>query len=91
MGWTEKEFDGIDLGDKRLDKRVVLLADRLSAKPTASITGACHGWAETQAACRSLSQEEIEWSGILRPHWECTQERMAAHRVVLCLAGHHQA
>jgi len=85
MGWAEKEFRGIDLGDKRLDKRAVLLAERLSAKPTASIPGACNGWAETQATYRFLSQEEIDWSGILRPHWDCTQERMAAHRVVLCL------
>ena len=85
MGWAEKEFEGIDLGDKRLDKRAVLLAERLSAKPTSSIPGACNGWAETQAAYRFLGQEEVEWSDILRPHWDCTQARMAAQPVVLCV------
>ena len=60
MGWAAKEFEGIDLGDKRLDKRAVLLAERLAGKPTASIPGACNGWAETQAAYRFLAQEELE-------------------------------
>ncbi|TAN52365.1 MAG: hypothetical protein EPN21_04185, partial [Methylococcaceae bacterium] len=26
MSWAKEEFKGIDLGDKRLDKRAVLLA-----------------------------------------------------------------
>lgn len=85
MGWAADEFKSIDLGDKRLDKRAVLLAERLAEKPTASIPGACNGWAETQAAYRFLAQEELEWSDILRPHWECTEQRMRAHPVVLCL------
>ena len=45
MGWAAKEFEGIDLGDKRLDRRAVFLAERLAGKPTASIPGACNGWA----------------------------------------------
>ena len=47
MGWAADASKGIDLGDKRLDKRAVLLAERLAGKPTASILGACSGWAET--------------------------------------------
>jgi hypothetical protein len=43
-----RELKGIDLGDKRRDKRAVLLAEQLSAKPTASIPAACGRWAETQ-------------------------------------------
>jgi hypothetical protein len=85
MSWAEEEFKGIDLGDKRLDKRVVLLAERLAEKPTASIPGACGGWAETQAAYRFLAQEEMDWRDILAPHWACAQARLREHAVVLCL------
>ncbi len=46
------EFKGIDLGDKRLNQRAVLLAEQLSGNPTASIPQACGGWAETAAAYR---------------------------------------
>lgn len=85
MSWAVKEFEGIDLGDKRLDKRAVLLLERLAQKPTASLPGACNGGSETQAAYRFLAQEELEWSDILRPHWACTRERMSQHPVVLCV------
>jgi hypothetical protein len=80
MSWAAEEFKGIDLGDKRLDKRAVLLAERLAEKPTASIAGVCGGWAETQAAYRFLA-----------PHWACSQARMHEHAVVLCLPRHPRA
>lgn len=85
MGWAMEEFRGIDLGDQRLDRRAVLLAERLAEKPLASIPGACNGWAETQAAYRFFGQEEMDWRDLLAPHTGCTLERMRPHRVVLCL------
>lgn len=85
MGWAQTEFGTIDLGDKRLDRRLMLLAERLTDRPTASIPGACKGWAETQAAYRFLSQDDVTWQAILEPHWACSIERMKAQRTVLCL------
>ena len=85
MSWAVEEFKDIDLGDRRLDKRTVLLAERMAANPLASIPQACGGWAETQAAYRFLAQDDIEWEAILAPHWQSAEVRMRAHRVVLCL------
>jgi hypothetical protein len=85
MSWVAEEFKDIDLGDRRLDKRTVLLAERMAAKPLASIPQACGGWAETQAAYRFLAQDDLEWEAILAPHWQSSEERMRAHPVVLCL------
>jgi hypothetical protein len=82
MSWAAEEFKGIDLGDKRLGKRVVLLAERLAEKPTASIPGACSGWAETQGAYRFFAQEEMDWRDILEPHWRCSAARMRQHEIV---------
>ena len=59
MGWGEEEFKGIDLGDPRLNRRAVLLAERLAQKPSASIPGACESWAETSAAYRFLRNDEV--------------------------------
>jgi len=50
MSWAAEEFKTIDLGDRRLNKSAILLAERLAANPMASIPQACGGWAETQAA-----------------------------------------
>ena len=85
MSWAGEEFNAIDLGDRRLDKRAVLMAERLAAKPMASIPQACSGWAETQAAYRFLAQEDIEWRAILAPHWQSVEARMGAYPVVLCI------
>jgi hypothetical protein len=85
MSWAVEEFKDIDLGDKRLDQRAIRLAERLAEKPTASIPGACGGWAETQAAYRFLAQDELDWRDILAPHWACSQARMRGQAVVLCI------
>lgn len=85
MGWADEEFRGIDLGDKRRGSRAIRLIERLAERPTASIPGACNGWAETQAAYRFLAGEAYDWLDILEPHRQCTRERIAVHPVVLCL------
>lgn len=85
MSWARDELKTIELGDARLNKRAMLLAERLAANPTASIPGACGGWAETQAAYRFLAQDDIDWQDILKPHWQSSVQRMQAEPVVLCI------
>jgi hypothetical protein len=83
--WAEEELSGINLGDERLNKRSVKLLESLADKPSASIPAACHGWAETQAAYRFLAQDGIGWEDILAPHFACTEQRMRAQAIVLCI------
>ncbi|MDB5868375.1 MAG: hypothetical protein JWP96_707 [Polaromonas sp.] len=68
MGWGEEEFKTIELGDERLNRRAVLLAERLGQKSSASMPGACQNWAETAAAYRFLRNEEVSWDKVLTPH-----------------------
>ena len=85
MSWATDEFRTLALGDQRLNRRTVLLAERLAAQPMASIPVACGGLAETQAAYRLLSNDAVGWEDMLKPHAECTLQRMAAHTVVLAI------
>jgi hypothetical protein len=85
MSWAAEEFRDLDLGDKRREARTVRLAERLADRPTASLPGACAGWAETQGAYRLLRQETFDWLDLLHPHRQCTAQRMAPHPVVLCI------
>lgn len=59
--------------------------ERFTADPTASVPKACRGWGETMAAYRFFDNESIDWRDIMAPHWEQTEQRMAAQPVVLCL------
>jgi len=84
--WVDEEFEALDLGDQRRDRRAKELLKRFAARPTASIPGACEGWAETIGAYRFLGNEEVEWTDMMRPHWERTTARMRQSPVVLCIA-----
>jgi len=84
--WVDEEFEALDLGDPRRDRRAKELLKRLAAKPAASIPGACDGWSETMAAYRFFGNEEVEWVDMMQPHWARTAERMQQHAVVLCIA-----
>ena len=85
MEWAAQEFETLDLGDARLNKRAVLLAERLSQKPGASIPGACESWSETVAAYRFLGNEEVGWDDVMAAHWDASQQRISQHKLVLCL------
>ncbi len=85
MGWAATEFETIDLGDERRNKRAIRLIERLSAQPTASVPLACGDWADTIAAYRFFDNEEVDWRAILGAHTDCAMTRMAAHEVVLCI------
>ena len=88
--WAKEEFSGAAMGDARLTKRLIKLADRLGDAPSASIPGACNGRSETQAAYRLFDQAREEkrglsWEDVLAPHMKRTEARMSEHPVVLCL------
>lgn len=84
--WVDEEFETLDLGDPRRDRRAKELLKRFAAKPTVSIPGACDGWAETMGAYRFLGNDEVEWQDMMQPHWDRTATRMQQFPVVLCLA-----
>lgn len=81
--WVEEEMCGLDLGDKRLNKRCGLVLERLAADPQASINGACQGWAETHAAYQFFNNCKVDERKVLEPHLRATVERMKAHPIVL--------
>lgn len=59
VSWAAAELGGAELGDVRLSRRRVRVAERLGAQPGASIPGARGGWAETQAAYRLLAHAAV--------------------------------
>ncbi len=63
-----------------MTKRLVRLADDLSAQPTKSIPVACAGPAEVKAAYRLLDNEALDWRAVLEAHGQPTAERMGGKR-----------
>jgi hypothetical protein len=83
--WADEEFCGAKLGDARLNKRVIRLAEKLASQPKASIPVACESWSETKAAYRLLDNDQVEWQSLLDAHALPTKGRMQKEARILCI------
>src|SRR5689334_19185184 len=84
-GWSVPEFHGIDLGDARLNRRLLTLAEAFGAQPQAPINQASDDWQSTKAAYAFFANPLALPAEILLPHQQRTLERMAAHPLVLAI------
>ena len=85
MGWASDEFDEVDMGDKRLDTRLIKLCDSFSEAPESPINQACEDWAETKAAYRFFQNENVDVGQIMAAHREKTLARAKNHSTILAL------
>ncbi len=85
QAWIAAELAGVELGDKRLNWRLVDTASKLAAQPTASIPQACDDWADTRATYRLFDNTKVSAEQIQAPHYERTRSRLAAHPRVLAV------
>jgi cytochrome c oxidase subunit IV len=84
-GWAAEEFAEVNLGDKRLDTRLIKLCDRFSDAPESPINQACVDWAETKAAYRFFQNNKVEVDKMLAAHRCKTAQRAKEHRTVLAI------
>lgn len=79
------EFDGIDLGDKRLDKRAEKLLAAMSSSPARTIPQNFQTWGEIKSCYRFLSNPKITPLKVFRPHRAQVLKRIQEHPVILCI------
>ena len=84
-GAISEELFGIDLGDKRLNKRSLQLITSLAMDPQLSINASCDGWDETHAAYQFMDNDKVTPAKLLEPHQAATLRRMQTQPVVLIL------
>jgi len=83
--WAEQELGEVDLGDRRLNQRLVSIAQAFYARPQANIPQACQTRAETKAAYRFMDHPETSMETILTPHYQATVARMRREAVILAV------
>ncbi len=84
-GWAVEEFSNVDLGDERLNHRLIKLSDSLSESPESPINQACSNWADTKAAYRFFKNENAHAANILKSHIEKTAQRARKYKTILAL------
>ena len=87
VSWGHQEFSGLDLGDSRLNARLINVADALASHPESTINVACGDWSSAKTASRLFDNEKVSPEGILAPHFQRTIERMSEHQRVFAIQG----
>jgi len=83
--WAEEELGEAQMGDRRLNRRLVAMAEAFYARPQANIPQACQTRAETKAAYRFLDHPETSMEATLEAHYQATVARMRQEAVILAV------
>ena len=83
--WANTEFDGVDLGDKRLNDRLVKITGQFMSSTESPINQACGGWAETKAAYRFFQNDNVNYKDIVGHHAQITKRRFDNEEVILAV------
>lgn len=85
MKWAEGELGTIEIGDERLNARLLDIAEGAFKNPQASLNTMFHTRAEVQGCYRFFSNDLVNEEKIITPHFESTYKRCSQHRIVLSL------
>jgi hypothetical protein len=77
------EFAGADLGDSRLTKRLLAVAEAIHEHPDRPFPALLGKSAELEGFYRFLSNDNVTLEAVLQPHIEATVERAARHQSVV--------
>ena len=83
--WAENEFASIDLGDKRLNDRLIRLSEDFIKSPESPINQSCKDWASTKAAYRFFRNESVDYKEITNSHSEATLNRCKEYSHILAI------
>jgi hypothetical protein len=87
--WATQEFGGAQLGDKRLNERLVESASALGAMPGHTLSAARQGdWPIVKGYYRMIDKPDdsvLNAGAILAPHRARTVQRMMGQATVLCI------
>jgi hypothetical protein len=82
--WAVREFGGADLGDERINQRLVKVAAAAAASPSRSIPGQCRGaWRKTKGAYRLFDNSKVSFDKLQEPHRQLTLEAAGKCSTVL--------
>lgn len=83
--WSNQEMAGVDLGDKRLNRRAQEVLTKLGKHPSGSIPYGCDDWADTKATYELFKNKKVTAEKLRQPHQIRTWERVAEHECVLAV------
>ena len=81
--WASHELRYVQLGDARLNTRLMKMVEDFSTQPESSVPQACGDWASTKAAYGFWSNDKVKPDAMNQAHKQSTIERLSGHDTVL--------
>ena len=81
--WVDHEFDTVELGDERLNRRFKLIATQLARHCGKTLASSFTPWKAIKASYRFFANKRFNEQQMLAPHRAQTLERIRAHDTVL--------
>ena len=82
--WATEMFGTCELGDKRRPKRLVKIAERIAANPSASFPDQTDSWGDLKAVYRLFAALKVTFAAVAKPHWEHTRAQVRGRTLVIC-------
>jgi len=83
MRWVEEELEAMDLGDRRLNSRVIRIVETLGLAPGRTIPQSFQSKEEMKACYKFFSNDLVSDERILTPHIEKTIERIREYGTLI--------
>lgn len=81
--WAQAQWHGVQLGDKRLVRRVVQMGAAMAAAPEASLPKQLGNWSALRAAYGILNDQRWTLERLATPHWQLTRGLAQQYATVL--------
>lgn len=85
QAFAQNEFGDSVLGDARLDRRLLSIAEKLAADPGMSLPKAMGTWSQAKAAYRFFANDVVTHEKVIGPHFGATAGRAAEFDEVLVI------
>ena len=85
QSWASEEMRYVDLGDKRLNRRLIKMLEDFSCNPESSVPKACKTWAATRASYEFWDNARVQADDIIHGHKEKTLDRLQGHDTILAI------
>lgn len=76
--WAQAEFGTVNLGDLRLTKRAVQVAQALSETSGGTLPGPLPEWPDLKSGYRFFQNEAVTFEKLQQPHWDRTLQACCA-------------
>ena len=83
--WTKEQFEGVELPDLRLIKRLEKIAYRMMAKPNSSIPIQNGKWKDIKATYRFYDSKKVEFLKLIQPHVNQTKMKVTKMKQILAI------